>query len=79
MPLRPEPRLAVARAQTQPSAPRDRLTWGLLGLGVAAIALGAWDVVVERDGSTLASLVMMTIGGLVVALGLARRRAGQPN
>ena len=68
----------MPRAQTNRSTSARSSTfvaWILIALGTAAVVLGAWDLLVERDGETFTSLVPVAIGGLVVALGLSRRRA----
>lgn len=56
------------------SRPSTTVAWVLVALGTVAMVLGAWDLLVEQDGETFASLVPVAIGGLVVALGLSRRR-----
>ena len=69
----------MRRPRTHRSAPaRSRfalVSWVLITLGTAAVALGAWDLFVEQDGDAYASLLPLAIGGVVIAVGLSRRRA----
>lgn len=58
---------------TQPAS--KRTMWLLSALGLAAIALGLWDLLIERDGGTVASLSIVATGVLVILIGTMRRRS----
>lgn len=63
-------------SDTVPRTSSHLVAYLLLGLAVIAVGLGAWDLMIEKDGDGMESALTILIGLVVGAIGWQRLRAG---
>ena len=73
-------KIAMANEKTPTEAPRWLLGFYLVAgiAAVLALALGLWDVVVERDGEAdLVMSILLPLALLILVIALYKKRRGQ--